>query len=337
MTAGRTIVFHIGLERTGTTALQRFCVRNRTALAESSILYPTSGRAFRGLNHLGLAAVYMPPAHRDHFVNGRDGRDEVVASLKREIAASGAATILLSCEHFSSRFRRAQIDALAADFAEYECRVAVTLRDHLTRFYSIYATHIASGGRAGVDEFARWVLAEDSVELRYADILVSWRGAFAADAVAAFLFDGGDPVSAFFRPGGPMPAPGLLRLSRPTGRLDLFGAATNRALGPRETALLRAANRAAARLLPSTAPWAMALKHPIWVAARSAIHLGGALGGGGRDDDEAWGLAPGLRIRLAALAQADARRLDEQFGIRFREPGSGPEPVRNLATAPERR
>ena len=277
----------------------------------------------------------MPPAHRDHFVKGRSGRDEVVASVKREIAASDAETILLSCEHFSSRFRQAQIEALAADFADYACRVVVTLRDHLPRFYSIYATHIASGGRAGVDEFARWVLGEGSVELRYADMLKSWRGAFGA--VAPFLFDGGDPVSAFFRPDGPLPAPGLAPASGASGRLDLFGARTNRALGPRETASLRAANQFVARLLPSPAPWAMALKHPVWVAARSALHLRGTLGGRGRDGEEAWGLAPDLRLRLEALAEADARRLDERFGVALRGSLNGQESARNLATAPRRR
>jgi hypothetical protein len=311
----RMIVFHIGLERTGTKSIQAFCVRNRKELQRQSILYPTSAPAFVALNHIGLVSSYLPSDARDYFVNSPGGKAPALTCLQREIEACEAGVVFLSSEHFSSRFRRPQIAELAADFSQYDCRVALVLREHLSRFYSIYATHIASGGRATIDEFAEWVLADDSVELRYTNIIEAWQEAFGAANVKFTVFDGGrDAVLSFFGTRGPMPLAVDLRPMRGPGP---FGRRANRSLGPEGTVALRKANRLAARLVSSNSAFAMAVKHSIWVAVRGALHLTRVRGSRNRDqpEDRAWGLAAELRRRLVEVAAADAMRLRERFGV----------------------
>ena len=55
----RRIVFHVGLDKTGTTSLQRYLGANQAWLKRHSILYPKRNLAFDGLNHTPLVAGYI--------------------------------------------------------------------------------------------------------------------------------------------------------------------------------------------------------------------------------------------------------------------------------------
>jgi hypothetical protein len=141
------IVFHIGVERTGTTVLQHFCYQNRRLLSENSICYPTRNLGFRGVSHRELVAAYVPPDQQDDVLRSKPAeRSRILESLKGEIDASGAKTILISAEHFSSRLRQTQIHELAADFGDFDRKIVVFLRDHVSQFFSAYAMHVAAGG-----------------------------------------------------------------------------------------------------------------------------------------------------------------------------------------------
>jgi hypothetical protein len=51
LSATSRIVFHIGLEKTGTDSFQHFCSKNSRVLLRRGILYLVYGLAFAGQNH----------------------------------------------------------------------------------------------------------------------------------------------------------------------------------------------------------------------------------------------------------------------------------------------
>jgi hypothetical protein len=113
----------------------------------------------------------------------------MVKSLKREIDASGVEKVIISSEHLSSRFRAPQVAKLAEDFNEYECHVVIALRDHLSRLFSSYSTHVMSGAEQTLDEYAEMVLIPDNLYMRYADTIRMWEGSFGRDKVIAFDYN----------------------------------------------------------------------------------------------------------------------------------------------------
>ncbi|MGH6848229.1 MAG: sulfotransferase domain-containing protein [Methylocella sp.] len=184
------IIFHIGLEKTGTTSFQRFCTRNARRLMEHKVLYPKRSSAFYLLNHVPLTASYLPSERPDDFhLRSPIKNSEMVKSLKREIEASSVEKVIISSEHLSSRFRAPQIEKLAEDFNEYECHVVIALRDHLSRLFSSYSTRVMSGSDQTLDEFAAMVLEPDNLYMRYADIIRMWEASFGRDNVIVFDYN----------------------------------------------------------------------------------------------------------------------------------------------------
>jgi Sulfotransferase domain len=184
------VIFHIGLEKTGTTSFQRFCTRNARRLIKHNVLYPKQSAAFHVLNHAPLTASYLlSECPNDFYLRSTLASSEMVKSLKREIDASGVEKVIISSEHLSSRFRAPQIAKLAEDFNEYECHVVIALRDHLSRLFSSYSTHVMSGAEQTLDEFAEMVLIPENLYMRYADTIRMWEGSFGRDNVIAFDYN----------------------------------------------------------------------------------------------------------------------------------------------------
>jgi hypothetical protein len=129
-----TLVFHIGMHKTGTTALQHACDTNRQLLAQVGIHYPDLGR---GPWHHGLTAPWLPvqPAYALP-----SGPQTVLADL----AARHAGTddiVLLSSEEFSSGRPEMHVDMGALrDMARGFDRVRVicTLRHQVDFIQSIW-------------------------------------------------------------------------------------------------------------------------------------------------------------------------------------------------------
>jgi sulfotransferase family protein len=184
------VIFHIGLEKTGTTSFQHFCTRNARRLIKHNVLYPKRSSAFHALNHAPLTASYLQPERPDDFIlRSTIASSEMVKSLKREIEASNVEKVIISSELLSSRFRAPQIEKLAEDFNEYECHVVIALRDHLSRFFSSYSTHVMGGSDQTLDEYAEMVLMPDNLYMRYADTIRLWEASFGSDNVIVFDYN----------------------------------------------------------------------------------------------------------------------------------------------------
>jgi hypothetical protein len=316
----RRIVFHIGLERTGTTWLQNYCYENRRRLSEVSILYPSEHYGFMRTNHVGLVANYLSAELHDYFIHARPNHNCLaVKSLISEINTSKARNVILSSEHFSSRLKLWQIKELANDFCDFNVTIIVFLRDHISRFFSSYATHVASGGCATIDQYCDVILQPDCLEMRYADMIGLWESVFERQNLEIRRYDRQKNILVeFFGPEGIVPVSAEFFATTKTEWRDPMGIRTNRSLGPRHTEALRRANVAASRLLWSSSALGQTARLCTWVAVRSLLHVARCIDGSdGLDRDDAWPLSATRLDHLIAVARADAVQLKQRFGVDF--------------------
>jgi hypothetical protein len=175
-----TIIFHIGFEKTGTTSFQAFCTNNRALLLQQSVLYPVYNYGFSRGSHEPLASSYFPKNAARQLMMRSSNRDRgaVLRSLFGEIEAVSADTVLISAEHFSSRFSASHIRELAADFSNYNCQIAVVVRDHVSRALSAYSTSIASGRYLTLDDFVNEICHVANNYIRYKETIIQWESVF---------------------------------------------------------------------------------------------------------------------------------------------------------------
>jgi hypothetical protein len=148
------IFLHIGVEKTGTSSIQRFFRLNREALKKQSVLYSS---AAGNENHMALAAAAQDEQKRDDLriiyeldspLKIREFRMRLSRELAAEAANSGCSTLVLSGEHCSSRLTTAEevetlIHVLRA--VSDDITVIVYLRRQDEFLCSTYSTDVKSG------------------------------------------------------------------------------------------------------------------------------------------------------------------------------------------------
>lgn len=238
MTAIRWVL-HIGLHKTGTSALQNRFAAGRALLAGEGILFPATG--FGHLRH-----PTSPTATQGHnlFAHAiRDGDAAKFSRLLRELAQERhgvrAPTVLLSSELFSAPICA---DAPAwwrrAIPARDEVLVVTFLRrqDHWIESY--YKEMLGWGGVRETRAIGEFIAAEGDALLDYAARLAPWAKAFGAEALRTFSYD--DVMA-----GPGLPATLLALLGRPSlaGQLAPPGEQSNPSLDGRLVELLLTRNR----------------------------------------------------------------------------------------------
>ncbi|HEX3431365.1 MAG TPA: hypothetical protein VHT03_10800 [Rhizomicrobium sp.] len=172
---------HIGTEKTGSTSIQTFLGHNRAALRARGWLY---SEAAGNRNHYSLVAYSLDDERHDrirqilgvgHQLSLDAFRRELIRALETEIAASGAATLVLSCELLATRLRRpdeiARLKALCDRVAE-NTGVIVYLRNQSDFLVSRYTNVIWEGGTGEFAFRARTAIAD------YALLLDRWSRVF---------------------------------------------------------------------------------------------------------------------------------------------------------------
>jgi hypothetical protein len=190
------IIFHIGLEKTGSTSFQEYCRNNQSEFLKDGALYPSNALCFSGANHAPLVASYFPEevARRLLVRPWRADREAAVAAARREVETLAPNKVLISSEHFSSRFSPERIQRLADDFAWGDCRVAVVARDHFARALSAYSTTIASGRDLTLDAFVDELCRPDNPYLSHEETIGRWERVFGRERIQVIAYSEGRDI-----------------------------------------------------------------------------------------------------------------------------------------------
>ncbi len=199
------IDIHIGIEKTGTTAVQGYLAQSRPQLLKQGILFPASlGRRFSG----DLVAACQTREKLDDLRRVRrlhdrvavdQYREQLAHDLAQEITREQPQRLLLSCEHFSSRLQSSEELGLLGEFLRRfssDVRVLVYLRRQDDWFISAYSTAVTSGRTRPF----RYPNPGDEREvLHYDRLLQRWEAEFGLEAMTVRRYPGAgnDVVSDF--------------------------------------------------------------------------------------------------------------------------------------------
>lgn len=210
-------ILHIGLEKTGTTSIQRFLNTNRALLLERhGILYPHHPSLRREDSHPLLPASLLPDANCEFIPSACRPDPARVRSALQRLAGSDADAILLSAEHLSSRLDAPAIEQLGSWLQPRRVEIIVYLRRQDEMALSSFSTALRCGRRTWFRP--RDVAASDRY-FAYDALLAPWTATFGQENIRIRLFDqdrfsGGDLITDFMAAIGvskvqdwPRPAP----------------------------------------------------------------------------------------------------------------------------------
>ena len=184
------LTIHIGMNKTGTTALQKALFHNRSALEIAGLLYPKTGlgsrSAGRGL-HYRLSEAFRA---------GTNAGPELVRALLSEIDASNSSRAIISSEFF---VELRDLGPLARSLKGRNVRVLVYLRRHDHWVSSLFSQAVKSQPNPpwgpSVDAFIRHIRRNIGHYYAYSRLLNRWAKAFGADALDVRTYAGGDIVA----------------------------------------------------------------------------------------------------------------------------------------------
>lgn len=296
----RTITFHIGFEKTGSYSFQTFCTKHAALLRRYSVVYPTRSLAFGDRNHAPLAACYLDYDDFSIRSSGKS-RTDVLRALLAEIGETEDGDILISAEHFSSRFKMREIGQLAADFADFDCRIAVVVREHQARLFSAYSQSVRSGRATTLAAYCDEVLHPSNWYMRYAITIGAWERVFGRQNVTVLCYLPDRDI-----------VPALCNaLITPDPALLVFNCRReNQSIGPSATEWLRRANSVIRRVPKSSLP---VFQTALGVPRRGFVCLARRL----EPDLQGWQLSEQDLQRLNEIATADNDWLQSRYGIRL--------------------
>jgi len=226
----KTLYLHIGIEKTGSTALQAVSGLNRATLRQHGIFYPkTPGErnhtkltifaadAANALDLRRLARLFPDNAYEEFKANFAE-------ALRAEIAADACPQIYLSNEHLSSRLKSVEeirrLAAIIRPLAE-SVKIVVYLRRQAELFLSTYSTSIKAGRTKALEAPKK----DQHPRYNYEHLLVRWAEVFGDANLIVRIYDrdtlvGHDVVKDFFSIMGYEPGPDIEIPTTLNARLD---------------------------------------------------------------------------------------------------------------------
>lgn len=191
---------HIGTNKTGTSAIQRFCNSNRDLLLNSGLLYPATG--CQGDAHYGISQV-LGFGQGQLTVSDKE-LSGLSNNLSKELKESGADSCVVSSENF---VLPKALDPVRNLFSGFDCRVIVYLRRHDHWWESAYAEAVKlkvnPPWKRGVKQFVGFYAQKHSSYGDYRFLVDRWAEAFGADKLIVRPYEPdqnpGGVVADFFR------------------------------------------------------------------------------------------------------------------------------------------
>lgn len=191
------LYIHVGVEKTGTTSIQRFMDENREMLEAHGYLYP---RTFAvGKNTLLAALLAHDHRQNPHFraailrygPDHRTFRTRVSAELRDEIQATPARRLVLSSEFLACQGDLEAVVRFCRDLAA-EVTAVVYLREQASMIASLRSTAIKGGSTEELDAERFLSASRNSGGVRsrldYREIVSALEAAF-GDQLAVRTFD----------------------------------------------------------------------------------------------------------------------------------------------------
>lgn len=187
-------ILHIGLAKTGTTAIQNALWKSRKSLRDIGLHVAEEGR--HGSGHHCVVWALRNDAKAEIFCPDFD-----LALLRDEINADFSRKIILSSEGFSNfAFKLRTLNALRSLLARRHTRVIVYVREQLDMINSLYCEFVKSFDTSeSFEDFARRLMAEKRYD--YSHWLAPFRDTFEEITVGVHsrsLLKNGDIVADFF-------------------------------------------------------------------------------------------------------------------------------------------
>lgn len=188
----KTILLHIGTEKTGTTSLQKFFSINKDMLAKGGIWYPDSEKldyCHRNA-HFPLAAALFDQCPDFVTPAKHHNADVLYKKLLQDFEAREETGLLLSAEHFSSRCSQPRMIARLRKLLKgFNVQVLFYVRPQHELLLSAYSTFLKSGGQKTLEEVSRerW-LKPEGIYFNYLRLAQRWWKVFGEDKVRVQVF-----------------------------------------------------------------------------------------------------------------------------------------------------
>lgn len=201
-------ILHIGLEKTGTTAIQSYLHANREPFARKRhhVLSSLGIAQHRPLVSCAMRNDAFDDLHKAYGISTKGDKykfdTNILKRIDKEIRRLGDSelAVIISSEHFTSRLKTYQEivrlkNILDMWFSEYS--LLIYLRPQIERAVSLYSTALKFGLAMDLNEFIDFQLESRAHDYDYFEICEKWAGVFGSDALIvrsynnAMLYGGG--------------------------------------------------------------------------------------------------------------------------------------------------
>lgn len=180
------LFLHIGINKTGSSAIQRFLAENARMLLRHGVLYPRAGR-HENAHYLLSRALGFGPAERSHDVaEVASARtiERLRVRLETEARRHPAARVVLSSEQF---VRPLDPWPVRGFLAAFDCRIVVYLRRHDHWWASAYGQALKTVAHPpwgmGPEAYIAWSQERHPGQRRYRPLLERWCGVFGGENI----------------------------------------------------------------------------------------------------------------------------------------------------------
>ena len=197
------LYLHIGINKTGTSAIQRYLSSHRAELERARVLYPVTGRA--GEAHYGLSRA-LGFAHGKPAVNAQE-LERLRGALLEEVQTADAEALIVSSEDFVLRGDVARVQEF---FSAFDCRVVVYLRRHDHWWLSSYNQAVKMVANPpwepGINAYLQFCRKRKSARASHRELLERWAAVFGVAAIGVRPYEAaqneGGVVADFLRTTG---------------------------------------------------------------------------------------------------------------------------------------